>query len=131
MKSISEATTPLAELKARAVRMREAHAASLPQPPIVPQDFVGRERELAEEAARDYEPTSRDIMAAFSTLSRSMVVRKEIRADIAEAIELLKRRLANMESNLVTVQQHISNLNTRLVAIEGESVKKILPIRRN
>ena len=79
----SEATTPLAELKAPAVRVRKALAASLPQPPIVPQDLIGRERELAEEAARDYEPTSRDIMAAISMLSRSMVVREEIRADIS------------------------------------------------
>ena len=130
-KFLSEAATQFAELKARAVRVREALAASLPQPPLVPQDFVGRKREVAEEAARDFEPTSRDIMAAISTLSSSMVFREEMRADITEAIELLKHKQASMDSNLVTVQQHIANLNTRLVAVEGETVKKPKSSRSN
>ena len=92
--SYKEASTPLAELKARAVKVREALAANLPRPLAVSTELVGRECELAGEAARDYEPTGRDIMAAIKTLSRSMVVRKEIRATIAEAIDLLNRKIA-------------------------------------
>ena len=91
-----EASTPLAELKARAIRVRDALAANLPRPPIVSTELVGRERELAEDLAGDYEPTSRDIMAAISMLSRSMVVREEIRAGTAESIDPLKHRLASM-----------------------------------
>ena len=70
---VGEATTPLAELKARAILVREALAASLPHPPMMSSDLVGRGRELAQEAACDYEPTSRDIMAAISTLSHSIL----------------------------------------------------------
>ena len=88
-------------------------------------ELVGRERELAEEAARDYEPTGRDIVAAISTLSRSMVVREEMRADIAEAIYPLKHKTASFENHLATVQQQTTNLNTRLVSIECERVNNL------
>ena len=111
--------TPLAELKARAIRVRKALDANLPQPPTISPDLIGRERELAEEAAAmEYQPTSRDIMAAISTLSRSMVVREEIRADIAEAIEPLKDCIGHIESTLDTVQKQTGNLNSRLLVVE-------------
>ena len=72
--------THLAELKARAIRVRETRKAKLPQPPLVAPDLIRRERELAEEAAAsEYQQTRRDILDAISTLSRWIVVRAEIR----------------------------------------------------
>ena len=68
--------TPLAELK-RAIRVQKALESKLPQPPLVSPDLSRRERKFDEEAAAsEYQPRSRDIMAAISTLSHSMVARK-------------------------------------------------------
>ena len=114
-----EPTTPLAELQARAVRVRAALEAQLPRLPAVSSELVGRERELAEEAAREYEPTGRDIMAAITTMSRSMVVREEIKADIAEAVLPLNERMGHMEATLTTVHAQTANLNDRLVRAES------------
>ena len=111
--------TPLAELQARALRVRAALESQLPRPPTVSSELVGREKELAEEAAREYEPTGRDIMAAITTMSRSMVVREEIKADIAEAVLPLDERMEHMEATLATVQAQTANLNERLVRAES------------
>ena len=116
--------TQLAELKARAIRVRAALDANLPQPPALAPGLVGRERELAEEAASfEYQPTSPAIMAAISTLSRSMVVREEIRADIAEAIDPINDRIGHMESSLETVQKHTANLNSCFLVVETDTGK--------
>ena len=63
------------------------------RPPAVSPDLIGQEKEIAEEAGREYAPTGRDIMAAIVTLSRSMLVRKDIKADIAEAVLQLNERM--------------------------------------
>ena len=62
-------------------------------------------------------------MAAISTLSRSTVVRQEIRADVTEAIDPLKDRIGHMESTLETVLNQTANLNGRLVALESEATR--------
>ena len=107
------------------VRVRAALEAQLPRLPAVSSELVGRERELAEEAAREYEPTGRDIMAAITTMSRSMVVREEIKADIAEAVLPLNERMGHMEATLTTVQAQTANLNERLVRAETSWAKHV------
>ena len=54
-----------------------------------------------------------------------MVVRNEIRADIAEAIDALKDRIGHMESTLETVQNQTANLNGRLVALESDATRNV------
>ena len=47
-----------------------------------------------------------------------MVIREEIRADIAKAIDTLKDRIGHMESTLDTIQKQTGNLNSRLLVVE-------------
>ena len=61
-------------------------------------------------------------MAVISILSRPMVVRKEIRADIVEAIDPSKHKIASFELHFLTVQQQTANVNRRLVRVECELV---------
>ena len=52
-----------------------------------------------------------------------MVVREEIRADIAEAIDPINDRIGHMESSLETMQKQPANLNSRLLEVETDTCK--------
>ena len=77
-------STPLSELRARALRIREALEASMPKPPAIPSGVEGREHSLAVEAAAEFEPSIRDVFTAITAMSSTMLVRDEIKADVAK-----------------------------------------------
>ena len=54
-------------------------------------------------------------MVAISTLSRSMVGRTDIRADIAEAMDPLKENIGHIAPTLDIIQGQTGNLNGRIV----------------
>ena len=57
------------------------------QPPIVDPSLTGRERDIALEAKLDFEPTIKHVFLAISAMSKNIVVRDDIRAEIAEALQ--------------------------------------------
>ena len=64
------------ELYAKAAAVRTSLEESLPKAPVAPSGLDGRDAELAAEAARDYEPSNRDLMNTMTTMLQNMVVRK-------------------------------------------------------
>ena len=52
--------------------------------PAIPVGVECREQALAFEAASEFEPSIRDVLTAIAAMSRTMVVREEIKADVAE-----------------------------------------------
>ena len=80
--------------------------------------MTGRERDIALEADRDFEPTIKDVFIAISTMSKSIIVRNEIKAEIAEALQLVSKRLGDLEQLASRASAETKNLNERVVAQE-------------
>ena len=64
-------------------------------------------------------------MAAVSSLSRLNVIIKQIPTNSADAIKSLTQSMTSMQTNLGTVQQQTSNLNSGLVTIECETIENL------
>ncbi len=116
------AGTPLAEVRARAAAVRASLEDSLPKPPAVNVELEGRERDLAEEAARDFEPSNRDILNAIKAMRENMIVRDDVRADIAEAMQPVHERLDQVEIKSSQALDETKALHERLVTQEKASV---------
>ena len=114
--------TPLAEVQARAASLRAALQASAPQPPTVNPGLEGREKELAEAAAREYEPSNKDIMNAITVMQQNMVVRDDIKADVMEALQPVHARLDSVDASANQALNETKELNERLTKQEQSSV---------
>ena len=77
---------------------------------------------MAEEAARDYEPSGRDIMNVLGQIAKNMVVKDDLRAEITEALVPVYAHLQVVAAKSERALQQSMNLNERLVAIESKSL---------
>ncbi len=95
---------------------------SVPKPPAVSEDLQGREKELAEEAARDFEPSNRDLMNVITHMARNMVVRDEVKADVVEALGPVRAQLHTVEARSTQALEETKALNERLIVIESGAI---------
>ena len=79
--------TPIHELSARANAVRATLTSNLLQRPAVDASLTGRERDIGLEAERDLEPTIKDVFLAISVMSKSIVVRADIKAEVPETLQ--------------------------------------------
>ena len=117
-------STPLAELRARALKVREALEASIPKPPAFPSGLEGREHSLAVEAVAEFEPSIRDVFTAITAMSRTMVVRDEIKADVAETLLPIYARLDSFDAGIAKLEDQTRNLNARVVRLESDAAQE-------
>ena len=117
-------STPLAELSARALKVREALEASIPKPPAILSGLEGREHSLAVEAAAEFEPSIRDVFTAITAMSRTIVVRGEIKADITETLLPIYARLDSFDAGIAKLGDQTRNLNARVVRLESDAAQE-------
>ena len=67
------------------------------QPTIADASLTVHERDIALEAERDFEPTIKRVFLAISAMSKSTVVRDDIKAEVAEALQPVSERLGDLE----------------------------------
>ena len=89
-------------------------------------ECVSHEKKLAQEIACEYEPTGRDILVVITTISRSMVIQEEIKADIAEAVLPRSECIVQMKATLVNVQAQTANLNKRPVQLKIQWQRRLI-----
>ena len=92
------------------------------KPPAVPVGLQGREQALAVEAASDFGPSIRDVFTAITAVSRTMVVREEIKADVAETLMPVYARLDAFDEGIPKLGAQTSNLNERVSKVESSVV---------
>ena len=113
-------STPIQELRQRANAVRAPLSpSSLLQAPLDDGNLTGRERDVALEAERDFEPTIKDLSLAISAMSKNIVVRDDIRAEVAEALQPVTERLLDVEEGMSKLGAQSSNLHMREAAIES------------
>ncbi len=117
-------TTPLAEVRARAASVRAALEASAPGPPKVDPQLKDGEKEQAEAAARDYEPSNKDIMTAITSMRQEMVVRDDIKADVMEALQPVNARLDAADDRVTQALEETKNLHERTVILETGAIQE-------
>ena len=115
-------STPLAVIRQRAAVVRAALEASVPRAPVIPSGIDGRKQSLAEEVARDYEPSGRDIMNVLGQIAKNMVVKDDLRAEITEALVPVYAHLQAVDAKSEKALQQSMNLNERRVAIGSKSL---------
>ena len=93
--------------------------ASIPKPPTIPMGLEGREQALAVEAASDFGPSIRHVFTAIPAISRTMVVREEIKADVAETLMSVYARLDTFDEGIAKLGAQTSNLNERVSKVES------------
>ena len=112
-------TTPLAEVRGRAEALRQSLATSFPKAPEVKPELEGQEREVAEKAARSFEPSNREILNAINMMRENMVVRDDIRADIVEALQPVNARLDSVDAKTTQALNETKTLHERLQTQEA------------
>ncbi len=117
-------TTPLATVRARAAAIREALQEAMPKPPVVGDELKGQERDLAVEAARGFEPSNADIMSAIGAMMKNMVVRDDIRADVAEALAPLQKSIDHIDAKSTQALDETKNLHQRTVTLETGAIQE-------
>ena len=88
-------------------------ASNLQRPPAVDANLMGRERDIAFEAEREFEPTIKDAFLAISAMTKQIVVRYGIKAEVAEALQLVAERLLDVEESVAKLRAQSNNLNTQ------------------
>ena len=102
--------TPIHELRERANAVCAAMSSNLPRPPIVDASLTGRERDIALEAERDCAANNKDVFLAISAMSKNIVVRDDIKAEVAEALQPVAERLVDVEEGMTKLETRTSNL---------------------
>ena len=92
-------------------------ASKMQRPPAVA-NLMGRERDTAFEAEREFEPTIKDAFLAISAMTKQIVVRDGIKAEVAEALQLVAERLLDVEESVAKLRAQSNNLHTRVAAVE-------------
>ena len=89
--------TPIHELRERANAGCAALKSNLPQLPAVDASLTGRERDIALEAERYFEPTIEDGFITISAMCKNIVVRDDIKAEVAEALQPVSERFGDLQ----------------------------------
>ena len=86
------------ELRARANAVRAVFVSNLPQPPVVDPSLTGRERDIALEADSHFELALKGVFFTISVMSKNMIVRDDIKAEMANALQPVVDRLVGQDS---------------------------------
>ena len=79
---------------------------------------------MAVEAVAEFEPSIRDVFTAIAAMSRTMVVRDEIKADVAETLLPIYTRLDSFDAGIAKLGDQTRNLNARVVRLESDAAQE-------
>ena len=80
--------------------VRAAMFLHLAKPLEIDANLTGRERDIAFEAERQFEPTTRYVFPTNSAMTKSIVIRDDIKAEIANTLQVVINRLVKSKTAL-------------------------------